>query len=125
MMEKIDEIIETGMLKTLKKLEKEHGKISTKKEEPQLKDVLGFGTKKVLQIKELFDITTPKQLQEFIKNKSNFEKLSLTNQQLIGLKYHKDLSSKVERSEAERIFKNINTTLKKSLPSLSLIKTKI
>ena len=119
MMEKIDEIIETGTLKTLQKLEKEHGKISTKKEVPQLKDVLGFGTKKVLQIKELFNITTPNKLLEFIKDKSNFEKLSLTNQQLIGLKYHKDLSNKVERSEAEKIFKSINTILNKSVISSS------
>ena len=123
MMDKIDEIIETGTLKTLQKLEKEHGAISTKKEEPHLKDVLGFGAKKVLQIKELFNITTPKQLLDFIKDKSNFEKLSLTNQQLVGLKYHNDLSSKVKRSEAEKIFKSINTILTKAASSSPIIKS--
>ena len=103
MIEKIDEVLETGTLRSIK--EKGMNDIiekSKKKPDHVFGSILGFGptivnkliNKKILSLAQL--------KKEIYKENSE---IKLTKLQTLGLKYHEDLSQFVAREEAEHVFK--------------------
>lgn len=117
MVAKIDEIIETNELKTLDDLKKQNktSSPSFKKDMDNIAHILGFGDKKAKEIKRKFNLDTIKELNHYLKNVANASnKLKLTTQQKIGIKYHKELSSKIPRDEASDIYLKIHEILANS-----------
>ena len=115
MVAKIDEIIETNELKTLDDLKKQNKTSSPSVDKDNIAHILGFGDKKAKEIKRKFNIDTIKELNHYLKNVANASnKLKLTTQQKIGIKYHKELSSKIPRDEASDIYLKIHEILANS-----------
>lgn len=117
MMAKVDEIIKTNQLETLNKLKKLYdNQLDNEKIGSDLKTVLGFGEKKIKQLKTDFNIKNFDELTLFLsKNpKTVSNKLKLNTQQLIGIKYHRELSQKVVREEAEKMATKIKSILMKT-----------
>mgnify|MGYP001603915793 CR=1 FL=1 len=117
MVEKIDEIIATNELQTLNKLRKLYKSSSTTSittndsDNNNISNILGFGVKKAEEIKNKFKLETLSDLENYIiKNNRNIE-LNLTTQQKIGMKHHKDLMTKIPRSEATKIYKKVVTVI--------------
>ena len=108
---KIDEYLTTGEMNIFKerdlllKLDNYN-----KKEKTQINYILGFGNKRVNQLKEL-NIYTYYDLLNAVK----LNKITLNNKEEIGVKYHLHLIKMIPRSESEQIFKKINTILKNKL----------
>ena len=103
MIEKIDEVLETGTLRSIK--EKGMNDIiekSKKKPDHVFGSILGFGPTIVNKLinKKILSLA---QLKKEI-SKENSE-IKLTKLQTLGLKYHEDLSQFVAREEAEHVFK--------------------
>lgn len=115
MIDKIDEIIKTNQLETLNKLKKQYNNIEDIDDNNynNLNKVLGFGDKKIKQLADNFKIKSIEDINKYlIKNPINIDnKLKLTNQQYIGIKYHKELSETIKRNEAEKIVNKINKIL--------------
>ena len=115
MIEKIDEIIETNQLETLNKLKKLYDVAKDSIEHKEnLQNVLGFGDSKIKQLEDKFSITTVSELYNYIKKHNNINDLGLTNQQKVGIKYHKELSKKVARDEAEKITESVKKVISSS-----------
>ena len=116
---KIDEILETGTLKLLDKLNID----SSKSKSNQIRDIFGFGPTIVTKL-EKQGITTIKQLEKAMEKtiekaiekemKKTVQKqgISLNYQQQIGLKYHSDLSKPISRKETKKIADKITKIIK-------------
>ena len=127
MVEKIDEIISTNELQTLNKLREQYKSSSTTttttitkdkdkdkyKYKDNISNILGFGIKKADEIKKKFKLETLNDLENYIE-KHGKEELNLTTQQSIGMEHHKDLMTKIPRSEATKLFNKIEKAINKS-----------
>jgi DNA polymerase beta len=122
MVEKIDEIISTNELQTLNKLRELYKSSSTTTTttttttattKNNISKILGFGVKKADEIKKKFKLETLSDLENYIKNHSD-EDLNLTTQQKIGMKHHRDLMTKIPRSEATKLYKKVNKIVSSS-----------
>lgn len=74
-----------------------------------IKSILGFGDKKTLELRNK-GIITYYDLLDAIKKKQ----VALNKNELLGLKFHKDLIKVIPRTESEFVFKNIKQCLSKS-----------
>jgi len=93
---RINEILKTGTLKELKDYEKNPKIIAIK----QLTRIIGIGPVKAKKLIDEFNIYSIKDLiQSHKKNK-----IKLNREQLIGIKYYKDISKKIPRSKVTKIF---------------------
>ena len=92
-MSKVDEYINTGKIKVLENFRKDK-KI---KAYIHLTSIYGIG---------------PRKAKELIQNKiytiNDLKNVTLTKAQQIGVKYHKYISKKIDRKEAEKIHKKLN-----------------
>ena len=121
MVEKIDEIISTNELQTLNKLRELYKSSSTTTTtttttattKNNISKILGFGVKKADEIKKKFKLETLSDLENYIKNHSD-EDLNLTTQQKIGMKHHRDLMTKIPRSEATKLYKKVKKIVSSS-----------
>ena len=119
MVEKIDEIISTNELQTLNKLREQYksSSVSSAKtnnsDKDNISNILGFGVKKAEEIKKKFKLETFSDLENYIK-KHGKEELNLTEQQNIGIEHHKDLMTKIPRSEAIKLYNKIEKVIKNS-----------
>jgi len=110
MVAKIDEIITTNELQTLNKLRdlyKSSSSSSNSSDKNAISKILGFGGKKATEIHDKFKLETLEDLEAFIK-KNDIDDLKLTMQQKVGMKYHRDLMTKIPRSEATKLYKKIS-----------------
>lgn len=117
MMAKVDEIIKTNKLETLIKLKKLYdNQLDNQQLTTDLKMVLGFGDKKIKQLKADFNIKNMDEMKAFLdKNPlSVSNNLKLTAQQQVGIKYYRELSQKVSREEAEKMANKIKSILTKT-----------
>jgi DNA polymerase beta len=102
---KIDEIIQTS---TLQELDKYTNKVNSIN---NLTHIMGIGSKKANDLISL-GINSINDLQSAYKNKS----ISLTHEQLLGIKYYKDLQQKIPHRQID-IFKKIINSIKDNINS--------
>ena len=118
---KIDEIITTHELKTLTAFKNNNNNISlsslkqNQDHKTKIANILGFGEKKAKEIKQKYNLNTVKELNYYLKNVENASnKLKLTHQQNLGLRYHKELSTKLPRDEAIELYLKIKDIISTS-----------
>jgi len=103
--EKIDEILESGKLKLLENLEADLPESTGYQEvsdDENISNIFGFGPKAVEKL-ENSGINTMTLLKKAISE----EKIKLTPSQLIGVKFHQDLEKRIPRNEAKAIFDKV------------------
>jgi apurinic endonuclease APN1 len=110
MVEKINEWLQTGDMKIFaeEKIDSRFAEWEQSQKE-NISHVLGFGPAKVRLLAKQ-GITTITQLREAVKTTT----IKLSPSELIGLKYHDDLTQLVPREEAKDMFETINSALSKS-----------
>jgi apurinic endonuclease APN1 len=117
--EKIEEILETGTIKELDDL-KRMSKSSIKNKQhtsrtyksrilDELQTILGIGPKEAEKLFKL-GVKSLEDLEEKV-NKGNLE---LNHQQMIGLKYRKDLDKDIPRNDANKIVVDIEDAIKRN-----------
>jgi len=106
--EKVQEILDTGTIKDLDDLKMKYKNKSKVSNKFELEGILGIGPKEAQKLDKL-GITTIDQLE----NKVNKGELELNHQQLIGLKYHKDLDKDIPREVANKIVVDIENIIHK------------
>ncbi len=104
--DKILEILNTKKLKYLDDM-KSNKKLSSIIE---LNNILGFGTKKALDLYDNYNITNYNEL----KNAVNVGDIKLTKDQLLGLSFYKDLNKQIPRKEVEKVEKYIDKYISKT-----------
>ena len=111
--EKVEEILKTGIIKELEDLKNKQKDLSSIKKDPKvqlledLESILGIGpvlAKKLIKngVISLDDL----------KEKVEKNEIELTHQQKVGLMYHKDLDKLIPREDAHNIFLDIEKIIK-------------
>jgi DNA polymerase/3'-5' exonuclease PolX len=101
--QRIDEILETG---TLKELEN-HG--SKEKAYQELMSIIGVGQSRAKDWIQNYGILTIEQLKEQIQS----EKIKVTNQISLGLKYYEDMKHRIPRDEIDYIQEILSNVIPK------------
>jgi DNA polymerase beta len=109
---KIDQFLETGVIEKLEKMENDPKILGY----AIFNDLSGFGPKKA---KELVDnkIYSIEQLEKAVKS----GKVTLTNSQILGLKYHEDIDKRIPRKEIKKVESVLSKILKKVCPEMNMI----
>ena len=106
--EKVQEILDTGTIRDLDDLKMKYKNKSKVSNKFELEGILGIGPKEAQKLNRL-GITTIDQLED----KVNKGELELNHQQLIGLKYYKDLDKDIPRDIANKIVVDIQNIIHK------------
>lgn len=107
---KIDQYLQDAEMKIFKELNiiKKLDEYNMNKYK-MINSILGFGSSRVKELKKS-GINTVNELKDAFKD----GKIDLNNQEVIGLKYHNDLSKKIPKAITSKIGKNIDKIIKTS-----------
>ena len=111
---KIDEILKTNKLKLLEELKKKNKSINVRIE---LQKIYGIGPKLANKYVSEYNLKSIDDFKKLVKEK----KIKLTEQQMIGLKYYKDLLKPIPRNEIKLFTNKLQKTLHKKFKTLHVL----